>query len=105
MMQGRRLRLGDSYHLGDIPPGAYWQGAGHLSTAIWYFRDPLGDLGSLANHKVTEHEDGTITVEPSILNVHGRGFHGWLKAGVWTEADDSGQVRPRPARNAFPGRK
>lgn len=54
---------------------------------VWYAR-PLGShLGSLANHEVTEHEDGTITVTPSILVDDGRGqWHGYLERGVWRRA-------------------
>lgn len=42
-------------------------------------------LANLANHEVIEHEDGTITVSPSILvNVPGIGqWHGYLRKGIW----------------------
>ncbi len=36
------------------------------------------------DHSVTEHADGTITAQPSILDESPGGFHGWLIAGVWT---------------------
>lgn len=55
---------------------------------IWYAR-PHGDhLGSLKNHEVTEHEDGTITVSPSILITGYDGdsqvtWHGYLERGQW----------------------
>jgi hypothetical protein len=59
---------------------------------IWYAVTPSGHWGNLANHEVTEHEDGTITVSPSIL-VTGyddekrekETWHGYLERGVWRE--------------------
>ena len=52
----------------------------------WYARPPGMHMGSLANHDVTEHEDGTITVSPSIdiTDENGR-WHGYLEKGVWRE--------------------
>lgn len=58
---------------------------------IWKASPPGEDspgLGSLENHQVTEHEDGTITVEPSILitteeNDCSIQWHGYLRRGVW----------------------
>lgn len=46
---------------------------------------PNGHIGGLANHEVIEHEDGTISVSPSILVSDGSGelYHGFLKRGVW----------------------
>ena len=48
-------------------------------------------FGSLSKHTVTEHEDGTITVSPSIL-ITMRGpedvektWHGFLEKGIWRE--------------------
>lgn len=38
-------------------------------------------LGAVSPHTVTEHEDGTITVTPSIVT---NTWHGFLQAGVWT---------------------
>lgn len=77
---------------GGIPaedvPGSYWRSGG-----VWHCIPPLDGLhaGSLAAHTVTEHEDGTITVHPSIL-FHPRpdgshGWHGWLRQGIWMECD------------------
>lgn len=36
-------------------------------------------------HSFAEHDDGTITVSPSILAVRpdGNGWHGYLEHGVW----------------------
>lgn len=47
----------------------------------------VGRLGE--NHTVTDHEDGTITVEPSL--VMRNGWHGWLRRGVF-EVIDFGSV-------------
>jgi hypothetical protein len=49
--------------------------------------DPM--LGNLSKHSVIEHEDGTITVSPSIL-MGGQGtdcaiWHGYLERGIWRE--------------------
>ena len=40
--------------------------------------------GGLQKHEITEHQDGTITVTPSILTPSG--WHGYLQAGIWTKA-------------------
>jgi hypothetical protein len=53
---------------------------------LWYCRAPGCRLGCLRNHQVTEHEDGTITVSPSILIDDDRSkWHGFLEKGVWRE--------------------
>jgi hypothetical protein len=58
---------------------------------FWYLYIPGCGLGSLEDHQVTEHEDGTITVSPSILVTgHARGGpfqrHGFLERGIWRDA-------------------
>lgn len=59
--------------------------------ARWFVRCMVGCvLGRLdRNHTVTEHDDGTITVEPSL--VMNNGWHGWLRRGVF-EVLDFGQA-------------
>lgn len=56
----------------------------------WYGVPPGTDLlAGLANHEVTEHEDGTITVSPSIAVSDGSGgqqWHGYLERGQWRQA-------------------
>lgn len=44
-----------------------------------------GGLANLRAHQVTEHEDGSITVSPSILIKDGTGkeWHGFLEHGIW----------------------
>lgn len=53
----------------------------------WEVRAPDGSAGRLdpSLHTVIEHEDGTITVSPSIdFSKRTPGaFHGWLERGVW----------------------
>lgn len=56
----------------------------------WYARPPDPDvgMGNLSGHDVTEHEDGTITVSPSILISMPDGrelWHGYLERGIWRE--------------------
>lgn len=58
----------------------------------WYCRVPQANgfyagMGRLSAHEVVEHEDGTITVSPSILVTghHDRTWHGYLEHGVWRE--------------------
>lgn len=51
--------------------------------ASWWVMDPAGSIGRLTTHTVVEHEDGTITVSPSILDPSAGGWHGYLERGVW----------------------
>lgn len=66
-------------------PGDYGR-VGH-ETGIWHCVTPNGHVGNLSRHEVTEHEDGTITVSPSILvsDDSGELWHGYLREGVWQE--------------------
>lgn len=71
------------FHLGDVVDGAFlfWKGE-------WYGRTPNGLLCNLSGHTVTVHDDGSITVSPSILVSNGQGgvmWHGFLERGVWKE--------------------
>lgn len=59
---------------------------GQGTDGIWYARPPGNHMGSLERHVVTEHPDGTITVNPSILIDDGRNqWHGYLVRGIWRE--------------------
>ena len=84
-MQGRRL-YSPKYQ--DCEAGDYW--LNELRTPpVWELRSPNGHLGSLGNHDVVEHEDGTITVSPSILISNpqqGELYHGFLEKGIWRDA-------------------
>lgn len=66
-------------------PGSYGK-----HNDVWYCSTPNGLAGNLSKHTVIEHEDGTITVSPSILVTSGRDgraptWHGFLQRGVWSE--------------------
>ncbi len=61
---------------------------GKHPNGTWYARPPGSMMGNLSNHEVTEHEDGTITVSPSILVTElgsGKQWHGFLEHGIWRE--------------------
>lgn len=81
-MQGKRVdRLDDSL----FQSGEY----GKISDGNWYCCPPDSDLvGNLSGHEVVEHEDGTISVTPSILisSHKGESWHGWLTYGKWQQA-------------------
>lgn len=53
---------------------------------VWFVRTPNGHYGCVGAHDVVEHDDGTITVSPSILVSNpqqGELYHGYLERGVW----------------------
>lgn len=66
----------------ELLPGEY---AKWSEDGAWYGVPPETDLvANLSAHRVTEHEDGTITVEPSILVGDNRtSWHGFLRRGQW----------------------
>ncbi len=84
-MVGRRV-----YPKGDeIPcqePGDYGKDGKH---GRWFIIPPaIGfSVGGIPKHTVVEHEDGTITVSPSILvyGANDKSWHGYLERGVWRE--------------------
>lgn len=79
--KGRRLP--DGGHP-SIAPGDYWKD----DDGVWWCYPP-GEghgAGMLTDHTVEEHEDGTITVRPSILMTGRNAYHGFLERGVWREA-------------------
>lgn len=73
-------------------PGAYGRATNPAvlgkRTGWWEVTAPDGHVGSLdpSLHTVTEHEDGTITVAPSIdmSKRHAGAYHGYLRKGEWT---------------------
>lgn len=79
-MKGRRLPDGTP-NFSDVQPGDYWKN----EWGWWYANTPNSLLGNLKGHEVTEHEDGTISVSPSILVNDGRpnAWHGYLEHGTW----------------------
>lgn len=79
-MKGQRAYPNSDGHL-LLKEGEYgkWKGD-------WYARPPGQHMGCLRNHLVEEHEDGTITVSPSILISDGNTqWHGYLRRGIWEE--------------------
>ena len=82
MIQGRRVYPDERGILG-FAPGDY----GKDARGIWMCRCPDPDIhvGSLEAHTVVEHEDGTITVSPSILITESKQWHGYLERGEWRE--------------------
>ena len=81
-MQG--TRLADGWNEGIPPAGSYFKSA----RGVWMATTPNGLLGDLGNHEVVEHEDGTISVTPSILVTTHRDevqWHGFLERGVWRQ--------------------
>lgn len=77
-----------------LEPGGYRRTRHRGGPWYWECRPP-GDLpetvqGSLKNHKIEEHEDGTITATPSLLiETTWAGeeisWHGYLEHGEWRE--------------------
>lgn len=83
-MTGTRL-ADDTMWTSQLPHGSYWKLCG-----VWYAITPNGHLANLSNHRVVEHDDQMITVNPSIRvsTTHPRYgsielFHGFLEHGVW----------------------
>ena len=88
-MQGRRVYPNEEGDL-VLAEGDYGidPRSGH-----WMARPPGEHMGDLSNHEVVEHEDGTITVSPSILITaysesagEKTTWHGFLEHGTWREA-------------------
>ena len=82
-VKGRRVHPNKHGSL-SMQPGDY----GKDGRGVWHVRPPDSEVhvGSIEKHTVVEHEDGTITVSPSILLDQGaglKGFHGYLRKGVW----------------------
>lgn len=68
----------------------YGEESSPSSDNIWILYIPGCGAGALSNHYVEEHEDGTITVTPSILMTgHNKGMptmrHGYITKGTWRE--------------------
>lgn len=54
----------------------------------WYGMPAEDMFANLSAHTVTEHEDRTITVSPSILVTiphTNKAWHGFLERGIWRE--------------------
>lgn len=85
-MKGTRVYSTEGLRITD---GSYFFSE---DTQSWWCRTPSGDMGNLAGHDVTENEDDTITVSPSILVTTQRNgktielYHGYLRNGEWYSA-------------------
>lgn len=85
-MIGRRTEFVEGWPGQDAQPGDYCRVPAGVDPRgeVWYAMAPNGHIGALVTHDVVEHDDGTITVAPSI--VMPLGWHGWLDHGVWKVA-------------------
>jgi hypothetical protein len=94
---GVRVADGKMRSEGTFIPGAYGR-VERDGEWVWLACTPNGMLGDLSEHDVEEHEDGTITVSPSVETTRGhvrpargeidvedgeRYWHGFLERGVW----------------------
>jgi len=80
-MKGTRVYLNEDNEL-LLKEGEYGQGI----SGVWLCRPFKFYTGSLLRHDIIEHEDGTITVSPSILiQYSNERWHGYLIKGIWTE--------------------
>ncbi|HUY03303.1 MAG TPA: hypothetical protein VMV33_08455 [Rhodocyclaceae bacterium] len=84
-MEGKRVELisqPGGFQL--LESGEY----GKWTDGTWFACTPNGHGANLGNHNVAEHDDGTVTVTPSILvggSDTGPLWHGYLTRGVWRE--------------------
>lgn len=86
-MKGTRVQPNSEGHL-LLKEGEYGKRTDdtRIPGGVWYCRPPGSHMGSLAGHQVTEHDDGSITVSPSILIDDGRSkWHGYLEHGIWRQ--------------------
>ena len=84
-----RVYLKDGEDPSKFQPGDYGQWPDDKNN--WYAETPNGYGANLSRHKIVEHEDGTISVTPSILvtttvnRTPVPAWHGYLTKGVWKE--------------------
>ena len=96
-MQGTRLDDGTPPHnAGEYAymPYSSWQHkpSFFLGDGEWHLIAPDGKIGAIgritaerpAAHTITIHKDGSITCSPSL--VMPSGWHGFLRAGIWSAA-------------------
>lgn len=56
---------------------------GKDTDGMWWFKHKDEHAGTLfGTHSVTEHEDGTISVSPSIVGIK---IHGIVERGIWRD--------------------
>lgn len=82
----------DSLSHNPFRPGTYGRVMGLQQPDKWDWAacTPNGHLANLAAHNVTEHDDGTITVSPSIkvsggVRCEEELWHGYLENGIWRQ--------------------
>ena len=75
------VRRADDTAPWDLEPGDYCLHYGQ----VWVKLPNGVGPSNLANWNPIEHEDGTITLSPSILDRGGSGWHGYLERGIWRE--------------------
>lgn len=84
ILQGRRVYPDEDGEFSGMNPGEYG-----FAKDRWLMCLPTGIIATVTNKiwKITEHEDGTITVHPSILTTSredpGLNWHGFLVKGVF----------------------
>lgn len=83
-MQGTRRPDGTQAH--ELAAGEYALGTGE-PRSVWLC-SPEGVAGRVVEPTwtITEEDDGTITVSPSIWWNKPEGWHGFLDHGIWREA-------------------
>lgn len=74
-MDGRRVHPDRNGAL-NLTPGDY----GRTTKGVWWVYPPRGSMRVMKSEQVTEHEDGTITVEGLIAN---KEWKGRLLNGAW----------------------
>lgn len=89
--QGRRLADVERGKLPEPWPsvGDYWREVDGETLVEWWVVVPSAHPvpSACPGHNVVEHEDGTITVSPSLLVHYGDGeaWHGFLERGIFRE--------------------
>lgn len=57
-------------------------------TGNWILKTPSGVCATVKKEKITEHQDGTITISPTVylfIDFDGKTWRGFLTKGVWRE--------------------
>lgn len=85
-MQGRRcatmVEFRTAYELGTYCKTRRLEHDGVVE--VWHARGGCGHVAQLDDHDVTEHQDGTISVSPSVACPEpGCHWHAILEHGVW----------------------
>lgn len=88
-MQGKRIE--DNKYCGNNGEYSKCTDIKPFGKEHWNCKTPNGHYGCLVRHSVIEHNNGTISVSPSILVSTPRNgskpmkelWHGYLERGVW----------------------